>query len=309
MKRMNITARTLLGLSFAILLFPWASFGQDQMASEQPAQSEFREILSLIDQIEDSSPQSRNLLAELRGKLHRREREALSHPQSRVSGCAALAQTGLRADDREPAPGSNLYSSCAGLTDEALIAKLAEIVGNHTSVDYREARRHIFTNIDNHNGMVECVYTGRVEPCNSIPNPNNMNTEHTWPQSHGATGVAKSDIHHLFPTDSQANSTRGSLPFGEVTNAVWSEGQSECDQEVFEVRPAHRGNVARAIFYFAVRYGKSIDADEEATLRHWHQEDAVDDAERERCNKIENVQHNRNPFVDRPDFVDMIRDF
>ena len=51
-----------------------------------------------------------------------------------------------------------------------------------------------------------------------------MNTEHTWPQSKGATGAAKSDLHHLFPTDSKANSIRGNHPFGIVTGAVsWSD--------------------------------------------------------------------------------------
>ncbi|MFZ5949748.1 MAG: endonuclease, partial [Candidatus Rifleibacteriota bacterium] len=40
-----------------------------------------------------------------------------------------------------------------------------------------------------------------------------------------------------------------------------------------------------------------------------HREDPVDEEEKARNDRIENIQHNRNPFVDRPDFVDQISDF
>ena len=300
-KGLTVMMKTFVILSIAILIFPWPSAGQSQ-------KDEFKAILKVVDQIEERFPESRNLLTVLRGKLYHHERNIRS-PQQPVDACIETYSRIRRDDSIEATPGTNLYSSCEGLSDQALIARLREIVSNHTSVDYKEARRNIFTKIDNHNGEVKCVYTGRKGRYNSIPNPNDMNTEHSWPQSHGAVGVAKSDIYHLFPTDSQANSTRGSLPFGEVSSANWSEGGSKCDGDVFEPRPEHQGNVARALFYFAVRYNKSIGAKEESVLRRWHQKDPVDDAERRRCDGIENIQHNRNPFIDRPDFVQRIIDF
>ena len=78
---------------------------------------------------------------------------------------------------------------------------------------------------------------------------------------------------------------------------------------IFEVRPKFRGDIARAHFYFAVRYNQPIPQDEENILRAWHHEDPVDARERKRNNEIEKVQLNRNCFVDRPDFVDLIADF
>ena len=116
-------------------------------------------------------------------------------------------------------------------------------------------------------------------------------------------------MHHLFPTDSKANSTRSSLPFGEVSDAKWAEGGSKCDLKRFEVRKESRGNSARAMFYFAVRYEQKIGQTEEETLRKWNREDPVDAHEKARNDRVETLQGNRNPFIDNPEFVDQIADF
>lgn len=136
-----------------------------------------------------------------------------------------------------------------------------------------------------------------------------MNIEHTWPQSLGAKGWAKVDLHHIFPADSKANGIRGNLPFGNVTNPTWSEGGSSCDGVHFQVRKEQRGDTARAMLYFAVMYNQHIPADEEKVLRAWNKEDPVSPSEKRRNEYINKLQHNRNPFVDRPDFVDLIDDF
>lgn len=159
---------------------------------------------------------------------------------------------------------------------------------------------------------------------NRIPNNSVMNTEHTWPQSKGAKAEPKrGDLHHLFPTNSRANSTRGNHPFGEV---VGKDAHYDCPASQaghiinpktgkkgtvrgFQPPPEHRGNVARAMFYFATRYGYKIDALQEYYLRKWHNEDPVDDREQLRNDNIEQVQGNRNPFVDYPRLVDRITDF
>ncbi|HNW35872.1 MAG TPA: endonuclease [Candidatus Ozemobacteraceae bacterium] len=325
-----------LALTAVALLFPWPTFCQDQTSTKinlsrqtvQTAQAgqiaqtpepdstdrtaEFKNILGIVDMIEEKYPASRDLAVKLRGCLYRHER---NHLQQNFVPSRSVAVSIIRrprpgvGDNNEALPGTDIYSSCEGLKDKALVAQLREISAYQVGVDYTQARKLMFTKIDNVGGEVECVYTGRKGRYTEIPSDRDMNCEHTWPQSLGATGVAKSDIFHLFPTDSKANSIRGSLPFGKVTNPTWEGGGSKCDGSVFEPRLQHRGNVARAKFYFAVRYGKSIDAREEAALREWNKEDPVDEAERERCNKIENVQHNRNPFIDHPEFADRISDF
>lgn len=205
--------------------------------------------------------------------------------------------------------GKRFYDDCEGLSGQALRKHLAKLVGNHCSVGYQEAQDIVFEDLDNYGGWVECIYTGRKLACTSEPNASDMNIEHTWPQSQGATGIAKSDLHHLFPSDSKANNIRANLPFGKVADPTWEQGGSKCDRKRFEVRAKQRGDTARAKFYFALRYNMSIPADEEAVLRKWHREDPPDEKERKRNDRIQNIQHNRNPFVDRPEFVDLISDF
>ncbi|NCB38422.1 MAG: hypothetical protein EOM80_06585 [Erysipelotrichia bacterium] len=77
----------------------------------------------------------------------------------------------------------------------------------------------------------------------------------------------------------------------------------------FDVRPQSRGNIARAIFYFSTRYAKRIAPSEEEVLRKWHQEDPVDVHEKSRNERVEAIQGNRNPFIDKPEFVNNISDF
>lgn len=79
--------------------------------------------------------------------------------------------------------------------------------------------------------------------------------------------------------------------------------------DVFEPPVNHRGNVARALFYFSVRYELPISEDEEVVLRKWHKQDPVDEAEHARNQEIFEIQKTRNPFIDFPDLVDSIKNF
>ena len=220
---------------------------------------------------------------------------------------------------RPQGPGGDSFqpgkpSRFDGLKDKALVQALRDAFARHKDLGYNQARKVIFTELDNHDGKVACVYTGRELRTNKIPNSSDMNTEHTWPQSKGATGAAKSDLHHLFPTDSKANSIRSSYPFGEVKNVKWTQGGSkfgtdEAGRLVFEPPAAHKGNVARALFYFSTVYNKPIPAQDEAILKKWNVADKVDVAERTRNDVIERHQGNRNPFVDDASLAQRISDF
>lgn len=165
----------------------------------------------------------------------------------------------------------------------------------------------------------------RQEPDSKI-----INTEHTMPQSMFKTkpyfAQARGDLHHLYPSDSPANSMRGNFPFGEVEVVKNSPNCSDRNQQayksgallgsakdgrqmVFEPPQNHKGNVARALFYFAIRYSHPIEAKEEAILRKWNQEDPVDDIELDRNNRIEKIQGNRNPFIDDSQLATEIENF
>ena len=144
------------------------------------------------------------------------------------------------------------------------------------------------------------------------------NREHVWPQSQGwfTTSGAGSDIHHIRPEDVSVNGIRGNLPYGEVTNGT----AVKCCGEVvayktnsyFEPFDEFKGDCARIIFYLLVRYSQSDSysitkvAQSMSMLLEWHELDPVDDFEIQRNERCYSVQKNRNPFIDHPEFADMI---
>ena len=156
-----------------------------------------------------------------------------------------------------------------------------------------------------------------------VPDNEVINIEHTWPQSRFThkfpEGLQKADMHHLFPTDSQMNSIRSSYPFGMVerdaqnlkckTVRIGNPTGGGGRGTVFQAPPEHRGNVARALFYFALRYDMSLDPYQEAALKLWNEEDPVDQDEEERNDRIYALQGNRNPFIDHPALANLISDF
>ncbi len=154
-----------------------------------------------------------------------------------------------------------------------------------------------------------------------IPDPKVINAEHTWPQSKFTSrfpkDLQKSDLHILFPVLSRANSSRSNYEFGDIVTEVKSPCEaskrgysSRGDSQIrFEVPDEQKGNSARAIFYFSVRYKTPIQEEQEASLRAWHHQDPPDSFESERQLQIFENQFDRNPFIDHPELVDQIKDF
>ncbi len=210
---------------------------------------------------------------------------------------------------------NNLYSSTFNLYDNALKAQIFNLINNHTSIGYDNARAYMYGTLDNVDGYLQCVYTGVWVHESDIPGGTIMNCEHTWPQSLGATGTAKSDLYHLFPSDSNANSIRGNLPFGIVSgNPNWQQGGSKRGNDsqgtlVFEPRNEHKGAVSRSMIYFALRYNNPFSPFfdyQEETLRYWNNHYQVTTQETSRNDGIASVQNKRNPFIDHPEFVNRI---
>ena len=195
------------------------------------------------------------------------------------------------------------------------------------TLDYTTARDIMFGILDNHDDSVRCVYTGyTVFVDHTLPDPHTiaynlgLDTEHTWPQSLGATGQAKSDLNHLYPTRTVANSARGNLPFNYIPvnqvnqwfrlNVVTTippmqfiEEYSKVKLNVeFEPRLDHKGNVARSIFYFFTMYRAQSDENffliQKDILRYWNSLDPPDAAEILRSETIATYQDGKvNPFV------------
>lgn len=185
------------------------------------------------------------------------------------------------------------------------------------NLGYSGARLAMFQKVDvytNTQGerVVKCVYSSDEFPVGeNIPN-NGVNTEHTWPQTYlrraGTIGEGKSDLYHLFPTEMKINGMRGSYPFKDCHQNRPLEG-SLCQGNGFEPPEGHKGVVARAMFYMSVMYGMKIDSSQERTLREWSHTHTVELSEVERAEKIQMAQGNRNPFIDHPEWIDLIQDF
>lgn len=172
----------------------------------------------------------------------------------------------------------------------------------------------VYTEQDFKNGV------GKPAP-GLVPDNTVINIEHTWPQSKFSgkhpSGLQKADLHHLFPTDSAMNSLRGNINFGEVINdkhkvkctaSKYGTG-TNTNHDVFEPPQNHKGQVARALFYFSIRYDLAISPSEEKILKQWHIQNPVTDEEMNRNNSIYELQNNRNPFIDHPELVDQVSDF
>lgn len=226
----------------------------------------------------------------------------------------------------------------AGVADGALVQAVhADLVATYRPVQpemdrggnlnrYTTARHAMFVEVERpiRGEGVECVYTGRFVATgpDEEPDHDNINAEHVWPRSRMHEDEdgplyehQQSDVHHLYPSDSGANSTRGSSRFGVVVGdrnldflpAV--EGLDRNGDRVFEPRDERKGDIARAVLYFSIRWGRGIGPNEEAVLRGWAMSDPPDDRERQRNALVEQVQGNRNPFIDCPGLVPRIADF
>ncbi len=219
---------------------------------------------------------------------------------------------------------TNHYSGTYNLTGESLKTALkAAATAGHNSLGYNTARNRMFMDIDNQAvsqgaavNTLEGVYTGEIiTNFSNRSQAQNMgfNTEHTFPQGFFSSNEPmKSDIFHLFPTNGNANSQRGNLPFGVVTGSTsWSVGGSKKGGGKFEPRDVHKGQVARAMMYFVTRYQDYSNhfAGQENILRTWNEDFPVTSLEEDRNDRIDQYQGNRNPFIDYPQFVERFTSF
>lgn len=141
------------------------------------------------------------------------------------------------------------------------------------------------------------------------------NCEHVVPQSwFGKREPMRGDLHHLFACETRCNSFRSNIPyydFPDFEEAVRDQcGKRGADK--FEPLRG-KGAVARAMLYFLLRYpGEIGDASREMqrdrlpTLLDWHRQNPPDEYERHRNLAIFDQQSNRNPLIDRPEWVDRI---
>lgn len=152
------------------------------------------------------------------------------------------------------------------------------------------------------------------------------NREHVWPKDGGRAFPEKTgpgcDLQHLRPTDTQLNSSRGSLSFDEVQGSVVKQNGSTSygnlcytNGSFFYPGKGYRGATARILFYLQTRWGdqyslKFVDSagncktiGKISTLLKWHLEEPPTESEIYRNQKAYEIQGNRNPFIDHPEYA------
>ena len=159
------------------------------------------------------------------------------------------------------------------------------------------------------------------------------NREHIVPQSFfNQQSPMRGDIHFVRPTDGKVNGMRSNYPFGAVNSPSFTSkngtkvGPSSSPGyggTVAEPIDEFKGDIARMVFYFVTRYESrlssfstgnmlggspypGLQAWEKDVLLAWSIQDPVSPTEIERNNASHVFQKNRNPFIDHPEWVQLI---
>lgn len=235
------------------------------------------------------------------------------------------------------------YSSAEGLLGEPLHGALHAIIDGHHSISYTGLWTAFYTTDDKPNGKVWDMYSdvpGGTPPYEYTfgvdqggtagSEGTGYNREHSWPASwYGSTSPMYTDLFIIYPTDNEVNNRRGNYPYGEVAAPTWTSLNGSrlgpCvypgyTGTVFEPIDAYKGDFARAYFYMTTRYygedaswpgspmadGAVLKPWAEAMLLEWSAADPVSQKEIDRNEAIYAIQGNRNPFIDRPDFVSKV---
>ncbi|WP_255953126.1 endonuclease I family protein [Streptomyces odontomachi] len=254
---------------------------------------------------------------------------ALLPPQAAPAAPAAPA-TSATSSTTPASVVADYYADAEGKTGAALASALHTIISDQDTVTYDgvwDALVDTDRDPNNSSNVIE-LYTGKsIAASDHGGNVGQWNREHVWAKSHGDFGTATgpgTDLHHLRPADVQVNSIRNNKDFDEGGSAVDGAPGNYTDADSFEPRDAVKGDVARMILYMDVRYdggdgfpdlevndsvdnGTNPNIGKISVLKKWSDEDPPDAFEKNRNDVIYNdYQHNRNPFIDHPEWVDSI---
>lgn len=264
---------------------------------------------------------------------------AVGRPGKRDAAGADRAGARVRRD-RSPHPRTetttvgpyddDYYKDALGKTGPELKTALHGIIKDADKLSYSQVWDALkVTDQDPSNSSnVILLYTGRSQSADDNGgDPDQWNREHVWAKSHGDFGTGTgpgTDIHHLRPTDVSVNSTRGNKDFDEGGEEVEEAPGNFTDGDSWEPRDEVKGDVARMVLYMAVRYegddafpdlepndkvdnGSAPNMGRLSAMKKWNEQDPPSDFEKNRNEVIfDKFQHNRNPFIDHPEWVNDI---
>ncbi len=246
-----------------------------------------------------------------------------------------------------PTIPTGYYDSLEGLSGNALKQAVQDIIAAptvrlHSYADIWDIIRTADQNPENSNQIWDMyleIPMAKLDQQTTSSIVGKWNREHIFCQSRGGFEVANgdtadgigvwnstsaasfvdgvSDAHHIRAENGQENTSRNNKNYGTVNSATVYAGPSG-------TQGSWRGDVARALFYMAVRFDglnvvngdpseylpstsiASGNIGDLATLLVWNHSDPRDDFEMNRNNYIYTWQMNRNPFIDYPLLVDYI---
>ncbi len=236
---------------------------------------------------------------------------------------------------------SGYYSAAAGLSGNALKSALNDIVDGHVEFPYTSSAMDAWDVLkladqdpNNPNNVIGLYSNFSMNGPLEYNSAQGWSREHVWAKSRGDFNTSRgvgTDLHNLRAEDISTNTARNNRNF-DVATIQYIDGSgnyfgstdsyTSSTAWVWEPRDEVKGDVARIIFYMAVRYeGEQGELDLELTdsilpkssklplhgnartLYQWHLADTVSAAERRRNDTIFKYQQNRNPFVDHPEYV------
>jgi len=273
------------------------------------------------------------LLLSLTGRAFANEETILVYSQDANSGvrhetCTTL--DGTTADTYYT--GEYTFDTLSGLSGDALLQSLRQLmISTHTYETSYDECRDLAVKTDCENGTgdtITLLYSSFVTNWQGYINntKKGWNREHVWPKSLGgfSTSGAGADLHHIRPTDSSLNGTRGNLKYGVVTSGSEMYGTVVTENAhggkkgggYMEPLDNVKGDVARICLYVWVRYGGELSKCSSITnvfesvdvLLEWHEMDPVDTWEMGRNEVVYGIQGNRNVFIDYPELAWLIFD-
>lgn len=192
------------------------------------------------------------------------------------------------------------------------------------------------TDVDRDGKYVDMYSPNRV-PVNGNSAGSGMNIEHSFAKSWwgGTKNQAYCDIQQLRPSNSRANSSKGSWPMAVVDgkktydNGVIKVGKSGSrpggEISAWEPSDEFKGDFARIYMYMVTCYedyaskwtGNSVNQLDNNTypvfeswtvdlLLKWCRQDPVSEWEIQRNDKVYEIQGNRNPYVDYPELAEYV---
>ncbi len=185
---------------------------------------------------------------------------------------------------------------------------------------------------DNPNGNNPYNFVYNSDKCGNYSGEGDCyNREHSMPKSwFNDIAPMNSDLFHVYPVDGYVNGKRSNNAYGTVGNATWTSqngsklgycnypgySSTQNNAKVFEPIDEYKGDVARSYFYMLTRYqnvcstwssdmlsGNGFSTWAENMLVEWATNDPVSQKEIDRNNAIYQIQGNRNPYIDHPEWT------